>query len=222
MAFYEHTFVGRQDLSDKEIDNLVSKYSDIIKKSGKILKIEKWGLLNLATKIKRNRKGIFIHFKFEGKNEIVKDIEKKLEQSLEQSKKLEKQLKSLQQSRAADTAKDLVGQAETIGDVACITANLGESDGNYAQAVADALMRQFEGVVVLGATGNGSVVLVASVSDSLTNKVQAGKLIQTIAPIVGGKGGGKPAQARPSPMFCGGPTGAPCRTGRREKLLRDR
>ncbi len=78
MAFYEHTFVGKQDLSDKEIDNLVSKYSDIIKKSGKILKTEKWGLLNLATKIKRNRKGIFIHFKFEGKNKIVKDIEKKL------------------------------------------------------------------------------------------------------------------------------------------------
>jgi small subunit ribosomal protein S6 len=78
MTFYEHTFVGKQDLSDKEIDNLVSKYSDIIEKSGKILKTEKWGLLNLATKIKRNRKGIFIHFKFEGKNKIVKDIEKKL------------------------------------------------------------------------------------------------------------------------------------------------
>ena len=78
MAFYEHTFVGKQDLSDEEIDNLVSKYSDMIKKSGKILKTEKWGLLNLATKIKRNRKGIFIHFKFEGENKIVKDIEKKL------------------------------------------------------------------------------------------------------------------------------------------------
>ena len=78
MAFYEHTFVGKQDLSDKEIDNLVSKYSDIIQKSGKILKTEKWGLLNLATKIRSNRKGIFIHFKFEGKDKIIKDIEKKL------------------------------------------------------------------------------------------------------------------------------------------------
>ena len=78
MAFYEHTFVGKQDLSDKEIDSLISKYSDIIKKSGKILKTEKWGLLNLATKIRSNRKGIFIHFKFEGKDKIIKDIEKKL------------------------------------------------------------------------------------------------------------------------------------------------
>ena len=125
-----------------------------------------------------------------------KDIEKKLEQSLEQSKKLEKQLKSMQQSRAADTAKGLVEQKETIGDVPCITANLGEFDGNYTQAVADALMGQFEGVVVLGATGNGNVVLVANVSDSFRGKIQAGKLIQTIAPIVDGKGGGKPTQAR--------------------------
>ena len=50
--------------------------------------------------------------------------------------------------------------------------------------------------MVLGAAENGNVALVASVSDSLTSRVQAGKIIQTIAPIVGGKGGGKPAQAR--------------------------
>ena len=40
------------------------------------------------------------------------------------------------------------------------------------------------------------MALVASVPDSLTNKVQAGKIIQIIAPIVGGKGGGKSTQAR--------------------------
>ncbi len=78
MAFYEHTFVGKQDLTSKQIEGLVSKYTEIIKKSGKILKTENWGLLNLATKIKKNSKGIFVHFKFEGKDEVVKDLEKKL------------------------------------------------------------------------------------------------------------------------------------------------
>ena len=63
MAFYEHTIVGKQDLSEKEVENLISKYSKIIDKSGKILKTEKWGLLNLANKIKKNKKGIFVHFK---------------------------------------------------------------------------------------------------------------------------------------------------------------
>ena len=78
MAFYEHTFVGKQDLSDKEVDNLITKYSKVISKSGKILKTEKWGLLSLANKVKKNRKGIFVHFKLEVENKIVKEIEKQL------------------------------------------------------------------------------------------------------------------------------------------------
>jgi alanyl-tRNA synthetase len=38
--------------------------------------------------------------------------------------------------------------------------------------------------------------LVASVSPDFTAKAQAGKIIGAIAPIVGGKGGGKPEGAR--------------------------
>jgi len=49
---------------------------------------------------------------------------------------------------------------------------------------------------VLGGAANGAVALVATVSPELTKQVQAGKIIQAIAPIVGGKGGGKPDNAR--------------------------
>ena len=78
MAFYEHTIVGKQDLSDKEVESLISKYSKIIVKSGKILKTEKWGLLNLASKIKKNKKGIFVHFKMESEGTVIREIEKLL------------------------------------------------------------------------------------------------------------------------------------------------
>tara|TARA_A100001011_G_scaffold246532_1_gene254775 strand:- start:446 stop:766 length:321 start_codon:yes stop_codon:yes gene_type:complete len=78
MAFYEHTIVGKQDLSEKEVESLISKYSKIIDKSGKILKTEKWGLLNLANKIKKNKKGIFVHFKMESEGEVIREIEKLL------------------------------------------------------------------------------------------------------------------------------------------------
>jgi alanyl-tRNA synthetase len=49
---------------------------------------------------------------------------------------------------------------------------------------------------VLASSANNAVSLAASVSSAFTSKIQAGKIIQTIAPIVGGKGGGKPDAAR--------------------------
>ena len=50
--------------------------------------------------------------------------------------------------------------------------------------------------MVLGGTVNGAVALVATVSPELNKQIQAGKIIQAIAPIVGGKGGGRPDNAR--------------------------
>ena len=51
MAFYENTIIARQDLAEKEIKSIVSKYKDLINNSsGKTIKIEEWGLLNLTKK----------------------------------------------------------------------------------------------------------------------------------------------------------------------------
>ena len=127
----------------------------------------------------------------------LSDIEKKLDALLAHEKELEKALKSALQRDAAGRAKDLLARAETISGIPAIIANLGNADGDTLQVVADALKAAaFQGVVVLGGSANGAVALVASVSSDFTAKVQAGKIIQTIAPLVGGKGGGKPDNAR--------------------------
>ena len=79
MAFYENTIIAKQDLSEKDIEKLVNKYNDVIKNSsGKVLKIEEWGLISLARKIKNYKKGFFIHFKFEGAQETIKEIKNKI------------------------------------------------------------------------------------------------------------------------------------------------
>jgi alanyl-tRNA synthetase len=62
--------------------------------------------------------------------------------------------------------------------------------------VADALKGRFQGVIVLGGGSESAVALIAAVTPQFTAKAQAGKIIQAIAPIVGGKGGGKPDNAR--------------------------
>ena len=72
MTFYENTLVTKQDLPKTELDKIKNKYNDVINNnSGKVVKIEEWGLLNLARKIKKYNKGFYIHYKFEGNKETL-------------------------------------------------------------------------------------------------------------------------------------------------------
>ena len=132
-------------------------------------------------------------------NSPVGELEKKVESLLAQQKELEKQLKATQQKQAAETARGLLKSAQSASSATATPAiieNLGAAGGDFLQAVAEALKGQFKGVVVLGGSSNGAVALVATVSPDATAKFQAGKIIQAIAPLVGGKGGGKPDNAR--------------------------
>jgi alanine--tRNA ligase len=129
-------------------------------------------------------------------NSPVGELEKKIEALLAQQKELEKQLRTAVQRNASNAASELLIHAQTVNGVPLITHNLGDAEGDFLQAIVDSLKGRFQGVVVLGGGVNDKVTLLASVSAEFTAKVQAGKIIQTIAPIVGGKGGGKPDQAR--------------------------
>jgi alanyl-tRNA synthetase len=129
-------------------------------------------------------------------NSPLGEIEKKLDALLAQQKQVEKQLKAAQQSQAAGLAKDLLAKARAISGTPAIVENLGAISGDQLQGIADSLKTQFAGVIVLAGALEGQVALVASVPQALTSKFQAGKIIQHIAPIVGGKGGGRPDNAR--------------------------
>ena len=77
MAFYENTIVAKQDLATSDLEKIRDKYKEIINKSsGKVLKVEEWGLLNLANKIKNYKKAFYIHYKFEGDNKTLNEISK--------------------------------------------------------------------------------------------------------------------------------------------------
>ena len=79
MSFYENTLITKQDLPKNDLDKIRDKYSELINSnSGKVLKVEEWGLLNLARKIKRYNKGFYIHYKFEGSKKTLEEVIKKI------------------------------------------------------------------------------------------------------------------------------------------------
>ena len=77
MNFYEHTIIARQDLSQNDLKAVEEKYASVINdNAGKVLKVEKWGILNFARKIKKYNKGFYIHYKIEGTNDTINNIKK--------------------------------------------------------------------------------------------------------------------------------------------------
>lgn len=77
MNFYEHTLIAKQDLSTTDLKKIEDKYNNLINKSsGKVVKVEKWGLLSFARRIKNYNKGFYIHYKFEGNSETLEEIKK--------------------------------------------------------------------------------------------------------------------------------------------------
>ena len=77
MNLYEHTIVARQDVSPAQIKQLTEKYTKIVEKNdGKVIQTQNWGLINLSYIIKKNTKGNYIHFKFEGPAKVISDLEK--------------------------------------------------------------------------------------------------------------------------------------------------
>ena len=129
-------------------------------------------------------------------NSPVHELDKKIEALLAHQKELEKQIKAAQQREASNAASELLERVQTINGTPAIIHNVGGVDGDFLQATADSLKGRFQGVIVLGGATNGAVSLIAAVSPDFTARIQAGKIIQAIASIIGGKGGGKPDNAR--------------------------
>jgi alanyl-tRNA synthetase len=120
-------------------------------------------------------------------------LEKIEEEVREWEKEIVKAAGAQLQKRAAAIAAELL---DPHRDQKFVVTEIPGADGALLQAVADLVRAKFNGPIFLAGSCDGRVDLVASVPKDLTTKFQAGTLIQQLAPIVGGKGGGRPENAR--------------------------
>jgi alanyl-tRNA synthetase len=109
----------------------------------------------------------------------------------EWEKKTAKAAEGELQSRAAHLANELAAAHKD----SCIE-EIKDADSKLLVAIVDALKSKIAGPIFLAGARDTSVALVAYVPPSLTAKFQANKLIQEIAPMIGGKGGGRPELAQ--------------------------
>lgn len=77
MRCYEHTFIARQDLSPQQAQALAETYTGVLTEHGaEVTKTEYWGLRNLAYRIRKNRKGHYLHLNLRASPEAIDELER--------------------------------------------------------------------------------------------------------------------------------------------------
>ncbi len=117
----------------------------------------------------------------------------KLAADEEEIKKLRRELDALRLKAAAASVADSAGAAVEVRGVKVLAQRVDGVDKAQMRELVDQLRGKLgSGVVVLGAAAEGKVTLIVGVTKDLTGKVQAGKVVGTLAGLVGGRGGGRP------------------------------
>ena len=115
----------------------------------------------------------------------------------EQARSLQKELDVLKGKMAALAGADLASQATDIAGGKLLVAQVEVNDPKELRDLLDQLKSKLESAVILLAAVNADKVsLIAGVTKELTKQVRAGDLIKMVAPLVDGKGGGRPDMAQ--------------------------
>ncbi|HEM5971598.1 TPA: alanine--tRNA ligase [Streptococcus suis] len=127
------------------------------------------------------------------KSPQIKEVPNKVESLAQQVRDLQKENAALKEKAAAAAAGDVFKEVKDANGIRYIASQVQVSDAGALRTFADNWkQKDYSDVLVLVATiGDKVNVLVASKSSD----VHAGNLIKVLAPIVAGRGGGKPDMA---------------------------
>ncbi len=125
------------------------------------------------------------------------NVMERLESMASANRRLEKQVAELSTQLATSDLGDLLGSAEEIDGVKVVAAVIPLDSPKTLREVGDRVREEMgSGVAVLAGEINKKAAILAIVSKDLTKRIKAGELVNKVAAIVGGKGGGRPDMAQ--------------------------
>ncbi len=130
-------------------------------------------------------------------NAAPADLEDRVAALLDEKKQLEREVAKWKQAAATGGSVDYLSKVQDVGGVKLLAAEVDGQDASGLRLVLDKLREQLpSGVLVLGSAADGKASVCVAVSDDLTDRIQAGKVVKELAPIIGGGGGGRADMAQ--------------------------
>lgn len=150
------------------------------------------GALRYAQQMEADQKNIAALLRAEGG-----DPAEKLEKLMGRQKELQREVEMLQARLNAAKSADLLDHVTEIAGIKVLATQVEVADSKALRDLSDSLKdRLGSGILVLGSEQGGKAALLVAVSKDLTVKYKAGDIIKSLAPMIGGSGGGKPELAQ--------------------------
>jgi alanyl-tRNA synthetase len=150
------------------------------------------GALAFVRQLEDERKKIASLVKAEGSDPVDK-----VEKLLARQKELQREIETLQARLHASKSGDMLAGVREVAGVKVLAVKVETSDPKGLRELSDTLKdRLGSGIIALGCENAGKATLLVAVTNDLTGRFKAGDIVKTLAPIIGGSGGGKPDLAQ--------------------------
>ena len=121
----------------------------------------------------------------------------KVTKLLEDEKRFQREIEQLKAQVASSHSRDIFSEIKTIKGIKVLSTQVEASDPKTLRNFADTVKDRMEsGIVVLGARNNDKAMLVAIVTKDLASQISAVEVVNKVASVVEGKGGGRPDMAQ--------------------------
>jgi len=125
------------------------------------------------------------------------ELSERVEKLIKNQKEMEKEIETMKSRLASKDSADLLGQAREIKGIRVLTAVVNATDAKTLRDFGDKLRDRLQsGIILIGSRADDKAMLLCLVTKDLTDRYSAGNIIRDIAPVVGGKGGGRPDMAQ--------------------------
>jgi alanyl-tRNA synthetase len=126
------------------------------------------------------------------------DVEDKVRQLAERSRKLEKEVTTLKSKLASGQGGDLSSSAVEVAGVKVVATRVDGADAPALRDAVDQLKNKLRSAAIVLASVQepDKIVLIAGVTQDQIKKIKAGDLVNVVAQMIGGRGGGRPDLAQ--------------------------
>ena len=126
----------------------------------------------------------------------------RVKRNLEKSREMEKEITLLKEKLVSGKGSDFDDDIQKVGNISLLVKQFEGMDAKTLRSFIDSAKNKIKsGVIIVGSSTNGKVLLAAGVTKDLEGRFHAGNILKEISSIVGGSGGGRSDMAQAGGIY---------------------